>query len=119
MMKDHDYKELAQRMEEDAFHKGCYLSVLLEDIYDERFWECIIEYVRPNLKDKIDFPNPTPKGTRGKDILKKFICIDSDCEYLYDNNAWYVADYIYNTIVYSKENFQCAPAENRPGTSAA
>jgi hypothetical protein len=115
-MKHQDYKELAERMEEDAFHKGCYLSVLVEDIYDERFWQCIIENVKPNLKDKIDFPNPTPKGTRGTDILKKFknyvtekfiICIDSDCEYLYDNSAWYIADYIYNTIVYSKENFQC------------
>jgi len=111
-----DYKELAERMEEDAFHRGCYLSVLVEDIYDERFWECIIENVRPDLKNKIDFPNPTPKGTRGKDILKKFksfvkenliICIDSDCEYLYDDNVWYVADYIYHTVVYSKENFQC------------
>jgi hypothetical protein len=115
-MKHQDYKELAERMEEDAFHKGCYLSVLVEDIYDERFWQCIIENVKPNLKDKIDFPNPTPKGTRGTDILKKFknyvtekfiICIDSDCEYLYDNHAWYITDYIYNTIVYSKENFQC------------
>ena len=103
-------------MEGDAFHKGCHLSVLVEDICDERFWECIIENVRPNLKDKIDFPNPTPKGTRGTGILKKFkhfvrekfiICIDSDCGYLYDDNIWYLTDYIYNTIVYSRENFQC------------
>lgn len=115
-MKDRDYKELAEIMEADAFHKGCYLSVLVEDIYDERFWEYIIENVKPNLRDKIDFPNPTPQGTRGKNILKNFksfvnkriiICIDSDCEYLYDDKVWYLADYIYNTIVYSKENFQC------------
>ncbi len=115
-MKHQDYKELAERMKEDAFHKGCYLSVLVEDIYDQRFWECIIENVKPSLKDKIDFPNPVPEGTRGTGILKKFksfvkkefiICIDSDCEYLYDENAWYITDYIYNTIVYSKENFQC------------
>jgi hypothetical protein len=26
---------------------------------------------------------------------------------LYDNNVWYIADYIYHTVVYSKENFQC------------
>ncbi len=118
MMKHQDYKELAERMEADAFHRGCDLSVLVEDIYDQRFWECIIENVKPDLKDKIDFPNPTPKGTRGKNILKQYksfvkenfiICIDSDCEYLYDNNVWYLADYIYNTIVYSKENFQCNP----------
>ncbi|MDM8549103.1 DUF4435 domain-containing protein [Desulfobacterales bacterium HSG2] len=111
-----DYKEVAERMVEDAFHRECCLSVLVEDIYDERFWEIIIENVKPDLKDKIDFPNPTPKGTRGKDILKKFksfvkknfiICIDSDCEYLYDDKIWYIADYIYHTIVYSKENFQC------------
>ncbi len=112
-----DYKEIAERMELDAsLMRGCYLSVLVEDIYDERFWEVIIENVRPDLKDKIDFPNPSPKGTRGKDILKKFksfvkenfiICIDSDCEYLYDDKVWYVADYIYHTVVYSKENFQC------------
>jgi len=116
MAKDQVYKEAAERMEADAFGLGRYLSVLVEDIYDERLWECIIENVRPNLKDKIDFPNPVPKGTRGKNILTKFknfvnkkfiICIDSDCEYLYDSNVWYLADYIYNTIVYSKENFQC------------
>jgi hypothetical protein len=115
-MKPQDYKELAERMEADAFHRGCDLSVLVEDIYDQRFWECLIENVKPDLKDKIDFPNPTPKGTRGKNILKQYknfvkenflICIDSDCEYLYDNNAWYLADYIYHTVVYSKENFQC------------
>jgi len=117
-MKHQDYKELAERMEADAFHRGCDLSVLVEDIYDQRFWECLIEHVKPDLKDKIDFPNPTPKGTRGKNILKQYksfvkenfiICIDSDSEYLYDNNVWYRADYIYNTIVYSKENFQCHP----------
>lgn len=117
-MKHQDYKELAERMEADAFHRGCELSVLVEDIYDQRFWECIIENVKPDLKDKIDFPNPTPKGTRGKHILKQYksfvkenfiICLDSDCEYLYDKNVWYLADYIYNTIVYSKENFQCNP----------
>jgi len=116
MMKDQDYKEVAERMEEDALHKGCCLSVLVEDIYDERFWQCIIEHVKPELKDKIDFPNPIPKGTRGNSILKNFktfvkknfiICIDSDCEYLYDDNVWYLFEYIYNTIVYSKENFQC------------
>ncbi len=112
-----DYKEIAERMELDAsLMRGCYLSVLVEDIYDERFWEVIIENVRPDLKDKIDFPNPSPKGTRGKDILKKFksfvkenfiICIDSDCEYLYDDKIWYLGDYIHHTVVYSKENFQC------------
>ena len=116
MIKDQNYKDIAERMKADAFHIGCDLSVLVEDIYDERFWECIIENVKPNLKDKIDFPNPTPKGTRGKDILKKFknfvdkkfiICVDSDCEYLYENNAWYIAEYIYHTFVHSKENFQC------------
>jgi hypothetical protein len=71
-MKHQDYKELAERMEADAFHRGCALSVLVEDIYDQRFWECLIENVKPDLKDKIDFPNPTPKGTRGKNILKQY-----------------------------------------------
>jgi hypothetical protein len=116
MAKDQDYKEIAERMEQDAFQRGCYLSVLVEDIYDERFWECIIENVKPDLKDKIDFPNPSSKGTRGENILENFkgfvknnfiICVDSDCEYLYHSNAWYLADYIYHTVVYSKENFQC------------
>lgn len=116
MMRDQDYQMLADRMVEDAFMKGCDISVLVEDIYDQRFWECIIENVRPDLKDKIDFPNPTAEGTRGKSILKKFkncvskkiiICVDSDCEYLYDPNIWYIAEYIYHTVVYSKENFQC------------
>jgi hypothetical protein len=89
---------------------------LVEDVYDEEFWRLIIENVKPNLRNKIYFPYPSKKGTRGKDTLKKFrefvnkkfiICIDSDCEYLYDNNVWYIADYIYHTVVYSKENFQC------------
>jgi len=119
MMRNQDYYQMiAERMEADACMNGLDLSVLVEDIYDQRFWECIIENVKPDLKDKIDFPNPTPKGTRGKDILEKFrnyvskkiiICVDSDCEYLYDHNVWYIdiAEYIYHTVVYSKENFQC------------
>ncbi|QSV54455.1 MAG: DUF4435 domain-containing protein [Dolichospermum sp. UKL201] len=116
MMRDQDYQMIAESMIQDAWVRGCEISVLVEDIYDQRFWECIIENVKPDLKDKIDFPNPTPEGTRGKSILKKFkncvsekiiICIDSDCEYLYDPNVWYIAEYIYHTVVYSKENFQC------------
>lgn len=114
-MKQQDYKELAERMEEDAFHRGCNLSILVEDVYDIRFWESLIESVKPELKDKIDFPNPTSKGTRGTGILKKYkdfvkanfiICVDSDSEYLYNTDTWYSIEYIYNTIVYSKENFQ-------------
>ncbi|QYX30532.1 DUF4435 domain-containing protein [Sphaerospermopsis torques-reginae] len=115
-MKEQDYEMLAKRMVEDAWMRGCDISVLVEDIYDQRLWECIIENVKPELRDKIDFPNPVPRGTRGKDILKKFkdfvsekliICVDSDCEYLYDEQVWYIAKYIYHTVVYSKENFQC------------
>lgn len=111
-----DYKALAEIMEADAFHRGCDISVLVEDIYDERFWECLIENVKPNLKNKIDFPCPISTGTRGKDILENFknfvnkkliICVDSDCKYLHNNNVWYVSEYIYNTVVYTKENFQC------------
>ena len=111
-----DYKALAEIMEADAFHRGCNISVLVEDIYDERFWECLIENVKPNLKNKIDFPYPISTGTRGKDVLKNFkdfvnkkliICIDSDCEYLHNNNVWYASEYIYSTVVYTKENFQC------------
>lgn len=116
MANDQDYRVIAERMEADAFHRGCDLSALVEDIDDQRFWEVIIEYVKPDLKDKIDFPNPSPKGTRGKAILRNFkefvkknfiICIDSDCEYSYDDKIWYLSDYIYHTFVYSKENFQC------------
>jgi hypothetical protein len=115
-MKDKDYEMLAKRMAEDAWMRGCDIALLVEDIYDQRLWECIIENVKPELRDKIDFPNPVPKGTRGKDVLKKFknfaskkliICVDSDCEYLYDEQVWYIGKYIYHTVVYSKENFQC------------
>lgn len=111
-----DYKEISERMQADAFHRGCHLSVLCEDIYDNGFWRCIIEDAKPSLKDKLDFPNPTPKGTRGTNVLKKLkkyvnkkmiICVDSDCEYLYGNNVWYLDIYIYHTIVHSRENFQC------------
>ncbi len=115
-MRHQNYKILAERMKEDAFHKNCSLSVLVEDIYDERFWEYFLENAHPELRDKVDFPNPVPNGTRGKDILKKFrgfvderliICCDSDSEYLYDEKVWYLADYVYHTIFYSKESFQC------------
>jgi len=112
-----NYKQLAERMEADAFHRGCDMSVLVEDYPDERFWECLIESVKPKLKGKIDFPvSLDPKGTRGTSVLKKYkefvksnfiICVDSDSEYLYDENFWYRNDFIFDTIVYSKENFQC------------
>jgi hypothetical protein len=110
------YEEAAKRIEGEARQKRCDISVLVEDIYDEEFWRLIIENVKPNLRNRIYFPYPNKKGTRGKSILKNFkgfvnkkfiICIDSDCEYLYDNDVWYIADYIYHTVVYSKENFQC------------
>jgi hypothetical protein len=117
MTDDKTYKEISERMQADAFHKGCNLSVLCEDIYDNSFWRCIIEDAKPSLKDKLDFPNPNQKGTRGKDVLKNLknyvnkkmiICVDSDCEYLYDNKVWYIdTTYIYHTIVHSRENFQC------------
>lgn len=118
MVDDLTYKEISERMVADAFHRGCNLSVLCEDMYDNGFWRCIIEHTKPSLKDKLDFPNPHPKATRGKDVLKKFknyvnkkmiICVDSDCEYLYDNKIWYIDTYIYHTIVHSRENFQCNP----------
>ena len=117
MMVDDLYKEISERIVADAFHsKGCNLSVLCEDISDNGFWRCIIEHAEPSLKDKLYFPNPHPKGIRGKDVLKKLknyvnkkmiICVDSDCEYLYENNVWYIDKYIYHTIVHSRENFQC------------
>jgi len=117
MTDDKTYKEISERIEADAFHGGYLLSVLCEDIYDEDFWRCIIEDAMPSLKDKLDFPNPNQKGTRGKDVLKNLknyvnkkmiICVDSDCEYLYDNKVWYIdTTYIYHTIVHSRENFQC------------
>ena len=117
MTDDKTYKEISERIEADAFHRGSLLSVLCEDIYDEDFWRCIIEDAMPSLKDKLDFPNPNQKGTRGKDVLKNLknyvnkkmiICVDSDCEYLYDNKVWYIdTTYIYHTIVHSRENFQC------------
>ncbi len=112
-----NYKQLAERMEADAFHRGCDMSVLVEDYPDERFWECLIESVKPELKGKIDFPvSLDPKGTRGTSVSEKYkefvksnfiICVDSDIEYLYDENAWYRNNFIFDTIVYSKENFQC------------
>ena len=110
------YEEAAKRIEGEARQKRCEISVLVEDIYDEEFWRLIIENVNPNLRNRIYFPYPNKKGTRGKDTLRNFrgfvnkkfiICIDSDCEYLYDKDVWYIADYIYHTVVYSKENFQC------------
>lgn len=119
MMSQKTFKETADKMVEDAFMKGCNLCVLVEDIDDNHFWRCLIETIKPDLENKLDFPNPCPKGTRGKDILKKFqefisqkliICLDSDCVYLYDDKVWYFnKKYIYHTIVYSKENFQCNP----------
>jgi ASC-1-like (ASCH) protein len=116
MTDDKTYKEISERIQADAFHNDCNLSVLCEDIHDNSFWRCIIENAKPCLKDKLDFPL-NPEGTRGKDVLKKLkkyvnkkmiICVDSDCEYLYDNNVWYIdTTYIYHTIVHSRENFQC------------
>ena len=72
MMVDDLYKEISERIVADAFIRGCNLSVLCEDISDNSFWRCIIEHAEPSLKDKLDFPNPHQKGTRGKDVLKKF-----------------------------------------------
>lgn len=118
MMMDDLYKESSERMVADAFHMGYNLSVLCEDISDNYFWRCIIEHAEPSFKDKLYFPHPHPQGTRGKNVLKKFknyvnkkmiICVDSDCEYLYDNKIWYIDTYIYHTIVHSRENFQCNP----------
>ena len=116
-MNDLPIQKRVERFKEEAFIKKCSLSVLVEDLYDVRFWETIIISIFPKFRDKIDFPMPVRKGTRGKDVLRNFkdfvdkkfiICVDSDCQYLYDNEVWYLSEYIYHTHVYSKENFQCA-----------
>ena len=66
------YEVAAKRMEEEARQKRCDISVLVEDFYDEEFWRCIIENVKPNLRNKIFFPYPSRKGTRGNSILKNY-----------------------------------------------
>jgi len=89
------------------------IAVLVEDPNDQRFWEYIIENVKPELKGRLYFP---ALGINGTAYLKNFktyvdkkfiICRDSDCEYLHNANVWYMAEYIYNTVVHSRENFQC------------
>jgi len=112
------YKEMAERMEEDAYHKGCSLTVLIENFKDQIFWETLIEHLEPNIKNKIDFPFYSHKGTRGKSEIFKFkdyvkknfiLCVDSDCEHLHKENHWINAKYIYHTFVHSVESFQSNP----------
>ncbi len=109
---------MAERMEEDAFHRGCNLTVLIENFKDQIFWETLIEHIVPELKFKIDFPFYSPKGTRGKTEILKFkdfiksnfiICVDSDCDHLYAENHWIDSKYIYHTFVNSVEIYQCNP----------
>lgn len=111
-------KEIAERMEEDAYHRGCSLSVLIENYKDQIFWETLIEHLEPKLKTKIDFPYYSEKGTRGKSEISKFkefvkenfiICVDSDCEHLYIDNHWINNKFIYHTYVHSVESFQSNP----------
>lgn len=108
-------KEIAERMEEDAYHLGYSLTVLIENYKDQIFWETLIEHLEPKLKTKIDFPYYSEKGTRGKSEIYKFkefvksnfiICVDSDCEHLYNDNHWIKDRYIYHTYVHSVESFQ-------------
>jgi len=113
------YKESAERIVEDAYHlKGCELTVLTEDFKDQIFWEAIIEHLEPKLKSKIDFITYSKAGARGKSEIAKFkdfvnqkliICVDSDCEHLYNPNTWIENKYVYHTNVYSLENIQSNP----------
>ena len=109
------FKENAERMEEDAYHRGCSLSVLIENYKDQIFWETLIEHLEPKLKNKIDFPFYSNKGARGKSEIFKYkefvkenfiICVDSDCEHLFNENHWINNKFIYHTYVHSVESLQ-------------
>jgi hypothetical protein len=63
MTDDKTYKEISERIQADAFHRDCNLSVLCEDIHDNSFWRCIIEDAKPCLKDKLDFPLESRRNT--------------------------------------------------------
>ena len=106
-------KEIAERMEADAFLKNCDISVLVEDWKDEIFWQAVIKKQFPHYK--IDFPYSEAKGSdavlKYKDFVNKklIICIDSDNKYLYTENHDLFKNYIFHTYVYNIENFQCNP----------
>lgn len=69
-MNKKNFAEAADKMVSDAFALGYDLSVLVEDIYDISFWRYIIEFVRPDLKDKLDFPTMFKRNKRKKYIKR-------------------------------------------------
>ncbi len=97
------FKEIAERMEADAFFKDCDISVLVEDWKDEIFWQAVIKKQFPHYK--IDFPYSGAKGSSSilkyRNYVNKnlIICIDSDNKYLYTKNDDF-SEYIFQTYVY-------------------
>ena len=116
-MNKKDYQDIIDRMKADAFQEGYELSVLVENFQDEIFWSSLIENAIPELIYKIDFPYYSSKGAKGKSEIKKFkdyvskdliICVDSDID-LYNKKHWMFNKFIYQTFVYSIENYICSP----------
>jgi len=106
-------RQIAERMQEDAFMKGCDIAVLVEDWKDEIFWATVIKKALPRCK--LDFPY---QSTRGKDAILKYkefvnnrfiICVDSDNTYLFTEKHYLEKDFIFHTYTYNIESYQCNP----------
>lgn len=87
------------------------IAVLTENFDDNIFWSRILRKILGN-KELYFYNNP--KGITGKDILKKYepivgsnciICYDSDNKFLWLDKKPLVIPFIYETFVYSFENY--------------
>lgn len=111
-------EDTVKRIKADLYAKNIDISVLTEDMDDILFWKDILEIALPNKK--LEFPGEYRIQAAGKSTLQTYhsfvdekliICQDSDSEFLWkENRTPNQIPFIYETYVYSIENYCLYPA---------
>lgn len=112
-------KDIAEQIKGDTFLLNKDLAILTEDFEDQWFWKDVFEKAKPNLK--VDFPKQAIIGAAGSGTLAKYlpyvdhrlvVCKDSDNQFIYADEQPLQAPFIYETYVYSIENYCFFPSNS-------
>ena len=109
-----------ERLKTELFtlRRDCIVRVEGTKPTDDAFWTKTLNYVLPNMKVLVFKTSNYPtENSAGKEDVLKFkefaardfiLCVDSDYDYLLENPDL-KRPFIFQTYVYSVENYQCYP----------
>jgi hypothetical protein len=108
--------ENVERWKSEAFHNNKTTAILVENLYDRKFWTAVFRAYAPNIS--LDFPYTSAKDTNGKDDILKYadfvaknfvICRDADSQQFYPNkySPHFAKTHLYHTFTYDKDGHLC------------